>query len=367
MATAKTAVRYWGFGSTPNPARVNWKNQTTQVGNTTNTSVNLDNGKDYLAAKYYYGGEVGRSISGVDQAGVTPAFRENFQLGMGINAPMLDVATPCSFTPAVIVVTSVPEMYYEADRATPSVMAQLTKDLMESHAKSVSGIDFEYTLGVDTSANVGMDGQMFGVPGKTTRSQVNPSFVFTELSGNLVWNWAKKWVWDIQHPDTNASMAQVRFPGAYTMSAYAASFMVIQFDPTMRPDRIIDAAHFVNVFPTGTGTIGFERTIGTVKVPERTIPFNAIVQHNPYIKSLAIGIAERLQLHKHNYNVAPPNKLTVDYRLGDLGLEAEMVDREAWANMPMRSGYKEAYQNVNFQTAEDGTNVDDTVAGVTHN
>ena len=288
------------------------------------------NGKSITElGQYYVGGDVSADITGVRQENVIPNVREGLQLGMGINAPVLDVATPCSFTPAVIVVTSVPAMYME-DGSKPTVMAQLTKDLMESHAKSVSGIDFGYTLGVDTSANVGMDSQMFGVPGKTTRNQPSPSFTFTELSGNLVFNWAKKWIWDINHPDTNVSMAQARFPGAYTMSAYAASFMVIQFDPTMRPDRIIDAAHYVNVFPTGTGDISFERTIGTVKVPERSIPFHAIVQHNPYIKSLAIAIAKKLQLHVHNYDVTPPNILGVNGDIAGLGVDGEMRDRDNW-------------------------------------
>ena len=322
----------------------------------TNTGVNWTGQKDDLSAKYYLPGSYQGTISGVMQDKMMPAFGENFQLGMGINAPMLDVATPCSFTPAVIVVTSVPAMYM-LDGSKPTVMAQLTKDLMESHAKSVSGIDFGYSLGVDTSANVGMDSQMFGVPGKTTRNQPSPTFTFTELSGDLVFNWAKKWIWDINHPDTNVSMAQVQFPGAYTMSAYAASFMVIQFDPTMRPDRIIDAAHYVNVFPTGTGDIGFERTIGTVKVPERSITFQAIVQHNPYIKSLAMAIAEKLQLHVHNYNVAPPNKLTVDRGLSQFGLEGEMVDRRAWAADPATKHVDTAFHNVEFAVKPTETNI----------
>ena len=291
------------------------------------SGVNPTGKKDL--SQYYATEDVLADLTGVKQKNVMPNVREGLQLGMGINAPALDVATPCSFTPAVIIVTSVPAMYME-DGSKPTVMAQLTKDLMESHAKSVSGLDFGYTLGVDTSANVGMDSQMFGVPGKTTRNQPSPSFTFTELSGNLVFNWAKKWIWDINHPDTNVSMAQARFPGAYTMSAYAASFMVIQFDPTMRPDRIIDAAHYVNVFPTGTGDIAFERTIGTVKVPERSIPFHAIVQHNPYIKSLAIAMATKLQLHVHNYDVAPPNVFGVDPALVSLGTDGEMRDRDKW-------------------------------------
>ena len=245
-------------------------------------------------------------------------------LGAGINAPMLDVATPCTFTPAVIVVTSIPAMYMQQN-GKPTVMGMLIKDLLETHAKSVSGIDFGYTLNTESNANVGHDSQMFAVPTKTVRNQPSPSFVFTELTGNLIFNWARRWIWDIQHPDTNASMANmVNYPGTWTMSAYAASFMVIQFDPTMRPERIIDAAHYVNVFPTGTGDIGFAREIGTVRAQERTIPFTAIVQQNPYIKGLAVQIAKKLSLHSHNFDYNSPNRTEVDDPIFYHGLKGEI-------------------------------------------
>ena len=278
-----------------------------------------------LQKTYFLTGEEGlRTGSGISQEGMTPNYYGHFHLGAGINAPMLDVATPCTFTPAVIVVTSVPAMY--APGGNLNAMGLLIKNLFETHAKAVSGIDFGYTLGTDTAALVGHDSQTFAVPTKTTRSAVNPSFTFTELSGNLVWNAMKRWIWDIQHPDTNASMAQVNFPGAWTMSAYAASFMVIQFDPTMRPDRIIDAAHFCNVYPTETGTIGFERTIGTVKPLERSINFTGIVQHNTQTKALGIKIAEKLKLHVHNYDSVNPHKQEIDDNLNLLGCEFEMAD-----------------------------------------
>ena len=112
------------------------------------------------------------------------------------------------------------------------------------------------------------------------------------------------------------------------MSAYAASFMAIQFDPTMRPDRIIDAAHFCNVFPTETGQIGFERTIGTVKPLERSITFTGIVQHNTYTKALGIEIAKKLNLHVHNYDVTPAHKSGIDpmFDTEIQGLAKEVID-----------------------------------------
>lgn len=290
----------------------------------TNTGENLKN-RYFDTGETYVGGG-----GGLSQDQKMTKINGHLQLGMGVNAPFLDVATPCSFIPATIVVTSVPAMYM--NNGAPTVMGYLIKNLLESHAKSVSGIDFGYTLNVDSNANAGHDSQQFAVPLKTTRSQVNPSFSFTELSGNLVWNCFKRWIWDINHPDTNASMAQLSYDGPYTMSAYAASFMVIQFDPTMRPDRIIDAAHFCNVFPTETGTIGFERNIGQAKVPERSINFQAIVQHNDQTKLIGMEIAEKLKLHVHNYDAMPPHRSSIDTALNDFGIGVEVKDRSLQAN-----------------------------------
>lgn len=283
--------------------------------------------KPNALSSYYFSKEVGTAVGGgMGQSMVTPKFDGNLHLGVGIQPLWLDVATPCTFIPATIVVTSIPQMYLKDGKPTP--MGILIKNLLESHAKAVSGIDFGYTLGNETNANVGHDGQQFAVPTKTTRAAVNPSFTFTELSGNLVWNCFKRWIWDINHPDTNASMAQVQFPGAYTMSAYACSFMVIQFDPTMRPDRIIDAAHYANVWPTETGTIGFERTIGQIKSPERSINFTGIVQHNSYIKAVAIEIAKRLRLHVHNYDMMIPHKFQIEGFDEEPNSEGHGINRE---------------------------------------
>lgn len=289
--------------------------------------------------QYFYEPEQAAAITGIAQNTSLPKTSNEegdnnnqgltgLQLGSGINAPMLDVATPCVFTPAVIVVTSLPAMYCVDGK--PTRMGWVIKDLIESHAKSVSGIDFGYSLSTQ-DAPVGHDGQTMHTPAKTTRGQVSPSFTFAELSGNIVWDTFRRWMFDLNHPDTNASMSGVVYPGAYTMSAYAMSIMVIQFDPTMRPDHILAAAHIANMFPTGIGDLGLKREIGQVTHPERNINFTGIVQHNDYIKTLAMAIAEKLALHKHNYNIAPPYKKEVDENIADIGLALEHKERQAWA------------------------------------
>ena len=282
--------------------------------------------------KYFYQPSEAAQITGVNQTTAIPNVEGNLQLGSGLNAPMLDVATPCMFSPVVLVVTSLPAMYTVGGQVTK--MGYVIKELIESHAKSVSGIDFSYSM--DTQeAPTGHDGQQMASPGKTKRSAVSPSFVFAELSGNIVWDTFRKWMWDCNHPDTNAGMANVVYPGAWTMSAYSMSMMAIQFDPTMRPDHIITAAHYVNMFPTSIGDLGLKRDIGTYSHPERTIQFTGMVQHNEYIKTLAMAIAEKLALHKHNYNIAPPTHSNVEAYMTNnvkIGLDKEHEARQKWAD-----------------------------------
>lgn len=245
-------------------------------------------------------------------------------LGAGINAPFLDIATPAVFSPAVIVVTSVPNMYIGQP------MGYLIKNLIESHAKSISNIDVEYTLNVESNANVGHDGQTMTVPTKTNRQPQSPSITMQELSGNIVYETFRQWIWDINHPDTYVSNAG-GIAGTWTMSAYAMSMMVIQFDPTMRPDRILGAAHLSNMFPVSPGSFGFERNIGTSRAPERSISFSqCIVQENKYITRIAKNMAEKLNLHLNNYDAASPYRDVVDSEIDSLGQQQESLHRQTY-------------------------------------
>ena len=110
------------------------------------------------------------------------------QLGVGLQAKNLDAATPLVFNPAVLVVLQVPTMYNRDEKT-----GQMIKQLIESHAKSVTGIDFGYTLETQEQP-VGHDGQNMQVPTKAKRSAVTPSFVFPEVTGNLVWNLFRQWL-----------------------------------------------------------------------------------------------------------------------------------------------------------------------------
>jgi len=245
------------------------------------------------------------------------------QLGLGLQAAHLDAATPLAMPPVVIVVVQTPGMY-DKESAT----AKMIKKVMESHAKSVSGIDFGYTL--ETAGHpVGHDGQEMHVPTKTKRSSVSPSFTFHEVTGNLIWNLFRQWVMDIQDADTNAAFTRFgeAFTDPYMMTSYACSFVAIQYDMTHKPQNIIDAAFYTNVFPTDPGgQLGLERTIGTTQVKERSVNFQGIVQHNKTTRDLGVAIATKLQLAKVFYDRAATGTNQVADSLANTGIEQEVAD-----------------------------------------
>ena len=225
------------------------------------------------------------------------------QLGTGIQITRLDAATPLVFNPAVLVVTQTPAMWDNQQYAQ-----KMLKSLIEVHATNVSGLDVTYTLET-ASTPVGWDSQEMKVPTRTTRSAVDPNFTWKEVTGNLIWNFMRKWIFDIQHPDTNASLMSATLGSGQTMppflmSSFSMSMMAIQFDPTMLPENVIDGFYYTCMFPTSTGEFGLERTWGTTKVMDRSIAFTGLVQHNDNTKWLAQEMASILQFHKVNYSKA---------------------------------------------------------------
>jgi len=264
--------------------------------------------------------------SSVAQIGSDNDFHANLveggQLGYGYKAGLFDAATPLAFSPAVIVVLQTPMMWDPRNLGDDGLLAMTTKSMFECHAKSVTGIDVNYNLDSGDQP-LGHDGQNFKVPTQSKRAEVNPSFTWPEVTGNLVWNIILRWIWDIQDPDTNAGLEFMEDPLPYTMSAYSLTFMAIQYDQTQHPDRIIDAAIFCNVYPQATGEMGIQRTIGTTEVKERAITFNAYLMHNRYTKYLGRQVAYRLNLRSETYLGASPNVQEIDPMFGDF-IEGEL-------------------------------------------
>ena len=226
------------------------------------------------------------------------------QLGFGPNLPNLDGATPLVLSPIVGIVTHIPTMFAGIDGAPNTI-----KSLFERHPKQINGIDFGITLGT-AETPVGQDGQMMHIPTDAKRTPVNPSFVWQELQGNLVWNMIKTWIYMIRHPDTQASMlSSMNLNSSMApmlASVYTMTLCFIQFDTTFRPENIIDAFFITNMFPTETGMGGFKREIAHSEPIDRTVAFTGIVQHNRNTKAVAQTMASMIGLHRANYEFAIP-------------------------------------------------------------
>lgn len=244
------------------------------------------------------------------------------QLGIGVNLPQIDAATPLIMAPTVCIVTHAPTMFQQF-----SGFDQTLKALIERHAKEITGIEFGYTMeGQGTPA--GHDGQEMMMPTNARRTQVTPTFTFQEVTGNLVWNFFRSWLLMIKNPDTQASQLSPITTGTLApqlFSAFTMDCLFIQFDPTMRPENIIDAWFICNMWPQETGLLGSKRTIGVSEMPDRTIPFYGIVQHNPNTKAVGVQIATALNLHEVNYQLAAPVETNIESQIQQMGIQQEQA------------------------------------------
>lgn len=247
------------------------------------------------------------------------------QLGYGPNLPQIDGATPLILAPVVAIVTHVPTMFADIDNASDTLKA-----LVERHAKEITGIDFGYQL-EGQGTPVGHDSQELHMPTNSKRTPVTPTFVWPELAGNLVWNFHRMWIERIKHPDTQASsMTSSNLDSTMSpmlMSSFTMDVLFLQFDPTLRPENLIDAWFITNMWPQETGMFGAKRQIGHSEMPERQIAYYGILQHNPNTKAAGQIVAQALGLHKVNFDFAVPffapggTPGAIDTNLSDMGLD----------------------------------------------
>lgn len=250
-------------------------------------------------------------------------------LGVAAEIAAIDSATPLALPPAIIVVVKTPTMYPKGDK-----FHEVLKTVMETRAKSVSGIDISYTL-ESTGQPFGNDGQEIKTPTKGKRGTVNPSFTFSEVTGNLIWNLFAKWCTDTNHPDSHSANLNLNLgtdPDVKTnfvSTSYSCSFVAIQPDQTGNPKNMIDAALYVNVFPQGSGEFGLKYDVGATEVKERNITFEGIIFHNDATRALGKSILSNLNYHTINFNKINSDITTdyaVDANLSTHGLQKEVGD-----------------------------------------
>lgn len=266
--------------------------------------------------------EAGR-IAGEESATIAN-LASGAQLGLGAHLTNLDAATPLTLNPIIPIVTSVPTMFENIPHAEDTLKA-----LIERHPKSISGIDFEYQL-EGSPTPVGHDGQQLNMPTNARRTQVTPQFTWQEVTGNLIWNFFKMWISMTRDANTQASSLAALDDTAELLPQLVSSFSMdvifIQFDSTMRPENIIDAFICTGMWPQQTGMAGWQRTVGEVTMPERSISFNAVLQHTERTRQAGRAIAEVLGLHRVNFNQIAPVANQIASRLTDKGIQQEAAE-----------------------------------------
>jgi hypothetical protein len=206
----------------------------------------------------------------------------------------MDGSTPLVMNPVVAYVIAAPGMYVKVP-----YMQRFITELIQTRAKSITGIDLTYNLATDDS-QVGHDGQSMTVYTNTTRGSVSPNITAQELPGMPIWNGCRSWMFHINHPDTK--FAFVGIPDnedlLFTSANVSAAVCLVQYDATGRPDNILDGFVISNMAPTDIGPMGSERNLGEVRILDRNISMGGYMNHSDGTRNLAYEIALAMQYHK---------------------------------------------------------------------
>lgn len=237
------------------------------------------------------------------------------QLGMGRHLATLDGATPLYNSNAYAVVLSLPNILGDAG-------GKILKSLVERHAKTIDGIESSVSLDAVEGFTF-QDGQPLEIPGKATVNSISPSITFPEYSGRPVRSFWKMYSELLVNPHTQHSSIgsylpseQIDSQGPLVISNYSFSMLMIQYDWTMLPENITDAAMVINMWPKEVPAVSFKRDMSSgAEQQEVSIPFSGIIINNAQTRNLAIKLAEQMSAHSINFGYE------------DLGISADDITR----------------------------------------
>lgn len=243
----------------------------------------------------------------------------------GINLEYMDGSTPLVMNPVVAYVIAAPGMYVKVP-----YMQRFITELIQTRAKSITGIDLTYNLATDDS-QVGHDGQSMTVYTNTTRGSVSPNITAQELPGMPIWNGCRSWMFHINHPDTK--FAFVGIPDnedlLFTSANVSAAVCFVQYDATGRPDNILDGFVISNMAPTDIGPMGSERNLGEVRILDRNISMGGYMNHSDGTRNLAYEIALAMQYHKvdpFRSNLRPYGFKDINSALQNTSVQKDIAD-----------------------------------------
>jgi len=244
------------------------------------------------------------------------------QYGVGPIFATLSASSPMVFPRAVCVVTETPRMY-----DNNLAFAYFIKTMMESGARSISGIDLSYTMDSDP-VEVGRDGQQIEMPTKAKRQQVSPNIMYPEYIGNPIWNCHHKWLTDTQDPDTDAiGLKNTLDRGEqYDFRLFGATMFVMQPDVTFQASRLVNSWIITNVWPKATGDLGAKVEMTGTHVPERNINYSGFLIHNSDTIAMGQILWAQMQLETVNFRKLATGLGSVNKNIENSGLYRDIKD-----------------------------------------
>ena len=225
------------------------------------------------------------------------------QLGVASDLRKIDACTPLALPSIIPVVIHIPNMFKKIQ-----FMPELLKEIIERHAKSITGLEFGYTL-EDGEGFTFKDSQPANIPTRTTVSPITPAFTFPDYNGQIIRNFFNNWIEMIIHHETQfsklSSYLNTEEIDPFVYSWFCMDILWIQFDITWLPQNIVDSFMTINMYPRTPGNFTYKRDVNAAyDIPEVSVEFNSVLKRNENTKLLGIETAKMLQMHKTNFNFA---------------------------------------------------------------
>jgi len=254
------------------------------------------------------------------------------QTGFGPILTNLDANTPLVLPTLDVTVVTVPKVFQYIQNGPA-----LFKTLFETHMTQMSGLEIEHTIESET-VPIGRGGHVQHAPTRQVRSQPTPTCTWPEKLGNIIWNFGRLWANLIRDPDTQAATLSDIIPATtalppHVASMFGAEILLTQYDPTYRPENILDAIFLTNFMPSNLGSHGYTFDVNQVSRPDREFQFTCIAQCNNNTVAVAKEVAKAKQLHRINYQNANPVATGIDSSLRGEGMERLMTQLNNFRNM----------------------------------
>lgn len=215
----------------------------------------------------------------------------------------------------------------------PSFWHSALKAMVETHAKTIEGLNSEIKVTVAESPSGG-GGEMQQDPTNVTRERSQPVFTFIEKYGRPFQTFIQEWIRSlIMDPESKvpdiATLSGER-PGDLLADMYAATMLFFEPDPTHT--KVAKAWLCCNMYPQGTGPIIGKRDLTSEgETSEIQVEFTAVTQTGLGVRMFAQRMLDSINFTNANPYLRPAfvNRVSADVAAVGRGYksQAEVLSR----------------------------------------